>query len=103
MVMLFSVYQNERWIDRSIDRSMAQVEAGDEAKREEQLAAYFELKAIQMGEEGLVVKTLDGHYEVRIPAALCDTFFSNDQVGTRRKESSYICVYMYLYTVLAFP
>ena len=42
-----------------------QVEAGDEAKREKQLSDFFELNAFQLGEEGLVVKTLDGHYEVR--------------------------------------
>lgn len=71
------------------------MEAGDEAKREEQLTAYFELKAIQMGEEGLVVKTLDGHYEVCIPSALCDTFSSNDQVKQRLDSKKRIYGYIW--------
>lgn len=42
-----------------------QVEAGDESERKKQLKEFFEMIAIQLNEEGLVVKDLSSPYLVR--------------------------------------
>lgn len=43
----------------------AKVEAGIESERQKQLSDFFDQHAIQLNEEGLVVKDLAGSYEVR--------------------------------------
>lgn len=41
---------------------LVQVEAGIESERKKQLADFFDRNAIQLNEEGLVVKDLSGPY-----------------------------------------
>lgn len=42
-----------------------QVLAGDEKERLKQLSDFFDANAVQLNEEGLVIKDLHGHYEVK--------------------------------------